>query len=344
MKETIIFNEMLKNCIQELIDCSALELLRCLESNPNDMYIPYMMNDALEYYFILTECTAIGELKTDFPLGTIVEAVQYSDGKGLILRRPDETILTLQYQDCKSVRQLYQYHMIGHFWREGQEQWRQLVYIIGTIYDKLHYIGEEACNAAEKRLLPLITFPPFRYWSPIHGDLNDCYMDTEEGICCMEAFAREAEDREYLSLLQQYRQNPDQKMIELLAQALTKPERKVLYHTIWKKLSCASSCYPMRDYGIVLNTKIAAERKRAAELLYQKGFKGRYPCFQRETMQVVAAEEHPYTVFGLEYDDFTFRIQFMVSHSYTPETIWNAGFFEGNGMIAHSRHELENMI
>ena len=67
--------EKLEDCIRELIDCGALELLRCLEGNPNDMYIPYMMNDALEDYFILTECTAVGELKTEFPRGTTVELV-----------------------------------------------------------------------------------------------------------------------------------------------------------------------------------------------------------------------------------------------------------------------------
>ncbi|MCD8356929.1 MAG: DUF3878 family protein [Clostridia bacterium] len=344
MKETIILDEVLRNCIQELIDCAALELLRCLESNPNDMYIPYMMNDALEYYFILTDCTAIGELKTDFPLGTTVETVQFSNRNGLIIRRPDETILTLQYHECRSVRRLYQYHMIGHFWREGQEQWRQLVYIIGTMYDKLHYIGEEACNAEEKQLIPLITFAPFRYWSPIHEDLDDFYTDTEEGFCLMEALTAEAQDRAYLALLQQYRQKPDQKMTEFLAHALIEPGRKALYHVIWQKLYSASSCYPVRDYGIVLNTKIAAERKKAADVLYRKGFTGKYPCFRQGTVQVVAAEEHPYTVFGLEYDDFTFRIQFMVSHSCNPENVWNAGFFEGNGTVIHSLYALENMI
>lgn len=79
-------------------------------------------------------------------------------------------------------------------------------------------------------------------------------------------------------------------------------------------------------------------------MLYQHGFEGRYPCFRKNTMQVVAAEEHPFTVFGLEYADFTFRIQFMVSHTKEPQLVWNAGFFEGTGRIAHSLSELEAML
>lgn len=92
----------LESGIRELIDCGALELLRCLEGNPNDMYIPYMMNDALEDYFILTECTAVGELKTEFPRGTTVELVPEHQGNSLILHRPDGTLLTLQYQQAGS--------------------------------------------------------------------------------------------------------------------------------------------------------------------------------------------------------------------------------------------------
>ncbi|MDD6610651.1 MAG: DUF3878 family protein [Clostridiales bacterium] len=343
MNQSKVTEKQLESCIRELIDCGALELLRCLEGNPNDMYIPYMMNDALEYYFILTECTAIGELKTEFPVGTTVETVQGPQGSGLVLRRPDGTLLTLQYQQAQEVRQLYQYHTIGHFWRDGQEQWRQLVYIIGTIYDKWSYIGAESCNTAEQELLPLMTFAPFRYWSPIHEEL-DFYPDSEEGLDCMALLAKQAGDTAYLSLLRQYQKQHDRDMTERLAKELAKPERRELYRAIWKKLSQAASGYPERDYGIVLNTKIAAERRQVTELLYQYGFQGRYPCFRRDTMQVVAAEEHPFTVFGLEYADFTFRIQFMVSETRKPQRIWNAGFFEGTGRIAHSLQELEAIV
>ena len=331
----------LESCIRELIDCGALELLRCLEGNPNDMYIPYMMNDALEDYFILTECTAVGELKTEFPRGTTVELVPEHQGNSLILHRPDGTLLTLQYQQAQEVQQLYQYHTIGHFWRDGQEQWRQLVYIIGTIYDKWNYIGAESCNMAEQELLPLMTFAPFRYWSPIHEEL-DFYPDSEAGLDCMKLLAKQAGDTVYLSLLRQYRQHPD--MTEQLAWELAKPERRALYQVIWEKLSRAASGYPVRDYGMVLNTRIASQRRQVTEMLHQHGFEGSYPCFRKNTMQIVAAEEHPFTVFGLEYADFTFRIQFMVSHTKEPQPVWNAGFFEGTGRIAHSLSELEAML
>ena len=37
----------------------------------------------------------------------------------------------------------YRYHEIGHFWRDGAEQWRQLVYMIGTIREKYRFLGED---------------------------------------------------------------------------------------------------------------------------------------------------------------------------------------------------------
>lgn len=339
MKQTDIIEQQLEACIQELIDCGALELLRCLEGNPNDMYIPYMMNDALEYYFILTECTAVGELKTEFPKGTTVKVISETQENSLTLYRPDGTLLTLQYQQIREVQQLYQYHTIGHFWRDGQEQWRQLVYIIGTVYDKWSYIGEQSCNAPELQLLPLMNFAPFRYWSPIHEEL-DFYPDRKEGLDCMVSLAKQAGDTDYLAILQQYENNSGQDMTEQLAQELTKPERVELYRVIWEKLFQAASHYPVRDYGMVLNTKMASERKQVTEFLHQHGFEGRYPCFRRDTMQIVAVEEHPFTVFGLEYENFTFRIQFMVSETEKLHNIWNAGFFEGTGWIAHTLSEL----
>ena len=74
----------------------------------------------------------------------------------------------------------------------------------------------------------------------------------------MELLAKQAGDTVYLSLLRQYRQHPD--MTEQLAWELAKPERRALYQVIWEKLSRAASGYPVRDYGMVLNTRIASQR------------------------------------------------------------------------------------
>ena len=53
-----------------------------------------------------------------------------------------------------------------------------------------------------------------------------------------------------------------------------------------------------------------------------------YPLFQKENEMIHATEEHPFTV--LESDDFSFRIQFMVSKTKDAKPALNAGFFDGN--------------
>lgn len=54
-----------RKCIGELIDCNAFELqLHTNENSQTDCYIPYMMNDALECYFVLKDCKMTGEYVT----------------------------------------------------------------------------------------------------------------------------------------------------------------------------------------------------------------------------------------------------------------------------------------
>ena len=86
--------ELLKERLEQLIDCEALELLRCAEQDPDDIYIPYMMNDAVELYAVLTHCTAVGELSAYFPVGTQVTGAEADGQYHVTLYRPDGTCLT----------------------------------------------------------------------------------------------------------------------------------------------------------------------------------------------------------------------------------------------------------
>ena len=54
--------ENLQKCIDELLDCDAFELQLHMDENGQlNGYIPYMMNDALECFFVLTDCKLTGE-------------------------------------------------------------------------------------------------------------------------------------------------------------------------------------------------------------------------------------------------------------------------------------------
>lgn len=334
MKQEIIGMERLLDFLEELIACNALELVRRPEANPESIYIPYMMNDAVEYYLILKECKVTGDMPDKIPEETSLQSAENGHRKGIIFILPDGSRISLWFLKCEIIMELYQYHQIGHFWMKGQEQWRQLVYMIGTIFDKYTYIGETACNAEERELLPLITFAPFRYWSPVHEDLESRYPDALAGIQCIQKLAEEAGDIAYKRMTKVYlflyrlRIFPMGFLTRKQARALNKPARTALYELIYNKVCKASAQYQERDYGETLNKKIREKRSRVEQGLKMQGFSGEYPLFQKENKMILATEEHPFTV--LESDDFSFRIQFMVSKTKDAKPALNAGFFDGN--------------
>ena len=121
-----------------------------------------MMNDALECYLVLKDARITGEyLQLDpeeFPLQA--QIAQRDGQTALIVKQGSENIFTIWFREIEESFQCYQYHRIGHFWVEGQEHWRQLVYMTGTIYDKYEYMKEKACSDLEMELMHLIEFPP----------------------------------------------------------------------------------------------------------------------------------------------------------------------------------------
>ena len=283
MRQELIGMERLLKYLEELIACDALDFVRKIESDSVNIYISYMMNDALEYYLILKECKVTGDMPEHIPEGTSVQATENESKKGIIFGLPDGNRISLWFLECEMVMELYQYHQIGHFWMKGQEQWRQLVYMIGTIFDKYAYIGEAACNAEERELLPLITFAPFRYWSPIREDLESKYPDAVVGIQCMKKLAEEAGDRAYTRMTGVYlflfrlRIFPMGFLTRRLARELNKSARTALYELIYNKVCQASVQYQERDYEETLNKKIREKRSRVEQELKMQGFSGEYP-------------------------------------------------------------------
>lgn len=335
-----------RKCIAELIDCNAFELqLHTDECGRTDCYIPYMMNDALECYFVLKDCRMTGEFVTgtlcnsadsdafgNFACDKKLSAELIDDARGacaLVIRQVNGDVSTLWFQDIQKKLKCYRYHEIGHFWVKGQEHYRQLVYMIGTAYDKFSCLGESLCNEEELALLPLMEFAPFRYWSPIHGSLDAHYPDTMEGFTCFKDLCAEAEDSILLNLAKRYetiacgnfwitdfyRKLALPKFVRRIAHELVSPGHEALYELIYEKVCKASSKYPARDYGEVMNARIEQSRQEVTDALIQKGFTGKYPRFAKEHMTVLVTEEHPFTLSVLEYENYNFRIQLMVSET-----------------------------
>lgn len=366
--------ENLQKCIDELSDCDAFELQLHMDENGQlNGYIPYMMNDALECFFVLTDCKLTGESVT----GIFTDASGDSDAFGnfacdkkvsvklvneesvhaLVIRRATGEVSTLWFKNLSKELHCYRYHEIGHFWVKGQEHFRQLVYIVGTIYDKYSYMGASLCNVEELSLLPLMEFAPFRYWSPIHESLDTHYPDTLDGIVCFKELCMEAGDFSLLRLAKRYeklacstcqitefyRNFALSKLVKKIAFALVSSGHEPFYELIYQKVCEASLKYPSRDYGDAMNAQIVKTKQEVANTLLKKGFVGEYPRFVNRHLSVVVTEEHPFTLSVLEYANYGFRMQYMVSETPLQPAFLNQGFFEGrknHGWIVKNIDEL----
>lgn len=305
-------------------------------------YIPYMMNDALECYLILEGARMTGEyLRLDPEEYPVQGQLASRDGQmALIVKQGSENVFTIWFRSLEESFCCYQYHRIGHFWQEGQEQWRRLVYMVGTVYEKYQYLGDRACSSEEKEFLRLVEFAPFRFWSPIGESLDDRYPSTPEGARCMAACAREAGDRWYGRMADLYARFPLRILERALTRKLTSPRRQELYELLYEKIRKASLRYPKRDYGEELNEAILKGRRWVHSRLKKAGYTGKYPVYTRGTAEVVVTEEHPFT--KMESEDFSFRIQFMVSKCRKEKQMGrNCGFFCGRGREGRIENDLE---
>lgn len=310
-----------------------------------EYHIPYMMNDALECCLVPEHCRMKGE-SLDIPEGKVYGSLETNpEGYGLIVRPENGTVLTLWFTALRVERRFYRYHEIGHFWAEGQEQWRRIVYIVGTLHDKFQYFGEEACNPWEMELQELAGFAPLMRWSPL-GDAPEIRpVSTAESIRRMKKLAEEAKDREYRRLLGLYEKFQIPAIAGVLGEALTKPARIPLYLLLEEKIRAASVRYEKRDYGKQQNLKIRKEKEQADRELRAMGFEGKWPEYRNGRYGITVMEEHPFA--AGETLDIPYRIRFMVSDCPGGCTARNAGFFRGNrrkGFIAEQTGEIADRI
>ena len=313
--------------LAEIFEHQVFELYSRHEAHGEEnFYIPYMMNDALECCLKFQNCSMTGRYLPEYPGEVSGELIREGNRNAVVVRQ-GEQVFTLWFEHLQLITNGYSYHQIGHFWVKGQEQWRQLVYMAGTIYDKYEYLGAGMLNPLEKELTALMEFAPFRFWSPIRESLEGSYEDTPRGMEYMKKLALEAGDRSFARLLCLYEKLSGSWTAKFVSARMNVPKREKLYRLIRQKIEEASSQYPARDYGETMNENICQRRKAVERFLKSRGFQGEYPFFWKKEIQILAAEEHPFTM--LEEESFHFRIQFMVSTGKLPEGGVNSGFFKG---------------
>ena len=88
MLKTTITAEALLSLVSDLIQQQVLELVPSRE-DPGTLYIPYMMNDAVEYYLVLKNVRVTGDLPEDFPEGSLVRVMEKDGRRGLLFVLPN---------------------------------------------------------------------------------------------------------------------------------------------------------------------------------------------------------------------------------------------------------------
>ena len=99
----------------------------------------------------------------------------------------------------------------------------------------------------------------------------------------------------------------------ILRYRLTFPKKSEASYRIREKVEEASGAYEEREYGDELQKVIFRKRMEVDRILKGKGYQGKYPDYRKDITQIVVTEEHPFTKEEFEYDDYTFRMRFMVS-------------------------------
>lgn len=305
--------------LEMLVDSDAVELQILPEKKEAEkklVRIPYMMNDAVEYYLEIEGCIIRGSWETEEGTEEF-SFVQNGASKGLILRQLSGNIVTIWYQNILRVAECYQYHMIGHNWRKisGEENLRRLVNLLCVMHDKVTYLGGEFCNEQEKEWYRLAEFGPLRYFSPITESILEWYPESEEGACAMIRLAKKAGDDGYVRLLEKYLEDLRngkrlERRITSLAKELLHRSHFQIYQVLEEEIRKASESWKVRDYGQKINEEIQRYRRQTEENYKKLGYEGCYPLlvFKRgNTKQILQFfEEHPFTV--LEYADYEFRI------------------------------------
>lgn len=291
-------------------------------------YVPHIMNDGMECYMVLEDCRVVGTIIENWEGPTQVDFADHTMG---IRVRQGDNVYTAWFSGVQRHLQLYRYHEIGHFWTSDQEQWRRAVYMVGTIYDKIKYSPERAFSMEEAELSVLMEFLPFRLWSPVSESILPLYPDSRDGAEAFANLAEEAGCHKLARLSRRFGAKPGPLKAMRLSRLMCSAKNAAVYTLLMEKLAQASLAYPPRDYGPEKNAKMQAERDRVTQALYDNGFTGTYPLFRRPGMEVLAAEEHPFTI--LETDDYRFAIRFMVSQypQHLKPPVICPGFFDGRG-------------
>ena len=175
----------------------------------SDIYAAYIMNDAVESFFVFEQPVITGTYK-DIESEQIAGVEKLDDGYMLIVNQGGENVFTIKFVKLSITSTYFNYGCMGHFWVKGYEYLRQLEYQLAVIRDKYRFLGSSSCNEKELVFMRLADFPPVKKYRSVPKAYYVPYPDSiyPEAVSYLMETARSVGDRNMERMLKIYQKKP----------------------------------------------------------------------------------------------------------------------------------------
>lgn len=195
--------------LNRIFEENVLEL--GFDEKKNEIYLVYMMTDAIESILVLEDAVMTGEFDRQYEGECNGSITTLKDGSFMLaVRQGPDNAFTVRFRDIRCDETLYDYHLIGHFWMDDYEILRHLTYQIGLIYEKYTFMGEEYCNRKEQALLPLYDLTPLRRYICVYWEENETFSSTTEAVDMAIGLAASIRDFSLVHLFKKYKRFVDE--------------------------------------------------------------------------------------------------------------------------------------
>lgn len=176
----------------------------------SDIYAAYIMNDAVESFFVFEQPVITGTYK-DIESEQIAGVEKLEDGYMLIVNQGGENVFTIKFVKLSITSTYFNYGCMGHFWVNGYEYLRQLEYQLADVRDKYRYLGSGSCTKKELIFMQLADFPPIKKYKSVPDKYYVPYPDTiySEAVYYLIETAKNVGDKSMAYMLESYLKKPD---------------------------------------------------------------------------------------------------------------------------------------
>lgn len=243
-----------------------------------DIHAAYLMNDAVESYFVFEQSIITGEYKNgDFWQTASIE----HDSKGymLIVNQGGENIFTIRFVRLYIRTMYFDYGCMGHFWVKGYEYLRQLEYQLADVRDKYRYLGGSSCTQKELVLMQLADFPPIKKYRSVPEPYYVPYPDKiyPEAVQYLIGIADRTGDSSMARQLKSYMKNPTALKCRILSYMFHKKSHGSFIDNIIADLRRAAAVYNKRTFSEKEELQYANVHRQAESAMNRFTEKG-YEC------------------------------------------------------------------